>query len=341
MTIPQADLDAIAGAVWDELLKGSTHNIKTSAGRRLRGLQEAGGYVGRIWIDTLDGVDPITPEPFEDGTDSNPIDNMIDANTLAASLGIHHFHIAPGSTIILDASQNNQVFEGIGWILDLNGQDISGSIFIGATVSGIPSGVGTAQMFRDCELLSVSHLANTHIDESGIRGTQIMIEAGDIYFDRCHSDVAGADTWIFDFGSVGSTNLNIRHYSGGIQLENMGNTGTDAASIEGNGQIIEGTCVGGFVAVRGNFTTSGITNLTLVDDARIDIDQIAKGVWLDSKGILIEQILRNKLITDSDTGIMTLYDDGGNVLMTAQLYEDKDGIQTYRGKGAERRERLT
>jgi len=56
---------------------------------------------------------------------------------------------------------------------------------------------------------------------------------------------------------------------------------------------------------------------------------------------LIEQILRNKMITDPDTGIMTLYDDAGNPLMTAQLYEGKTTAQTYRGDGAERRERLT
>ena len=53
----------------------------------------------------------------------------------------------------------------------------------------------------------------------------------------------------------------------------MGDTGTDTASIEGQGQLIEGTCTGGTVAVRGLFTTSGITNLTLSDDARWDVTQ--------------------------------------------------------------------
>ena len=51
-------------------------------------------------------------------------------------------------------------------------------------------------------------------------------------------------------------------------------------------------------------------------------------------------VLMNKMVTDPTTGIMTLYDDAGNPLLTAQLYEDAAGLQTYRGKGAERRERL-
>jgi len=53
------------------------------------------------------------------------------------------------------------------------------------------------------------------------------------------------------------------------------------------------------------------------------------------------KILRNKTVTDPSTGIMTVYDDDGvTPILTAQLYEDADGTQTYRGKGGERRERL-
>jgi hypothetical protein len=68
--------------------------------------------------------------------------------------------------------------------------------------------------------------------------------------------------------------LNLRHYSGGIQVEHMGDTGIDNMSLEGMGQFIEGTCTGGTVVIRGNFTVSGITNLTLSDDARYDVAQI-------------------------------------------------------------------
>jgi hypothetical protein len=56
---------------------------------------------------------------------------------------------------------------------------------------------------------------------------------------------------------------------------------------------------------------------------------------------LITDLLQNKLITDPTTGILTIYEaDGSTPLLTAQLYEDADGTQTYRGQGSERRERL-
>lgn len=214
-----------------------------------------------------------------DGTATNPVSTMGAVNTLLASTGLSRVEVAAGSTVTFAASQNNQAFIGSNWDLELGGQDIAGSYFEGAHVSGIASGNGTEQNFRQCHLEAVTHIKNTHIVECGIQGTQTVGEAGDYYFDRCHSTNAGIGAWIFDFGTaIGDTNLNWRNSSGGIQLEKMGNTGTDAASIEGRGQIIEGTCVGGIVAIRGLFTISGITNLTFSDDARFDSVQLVDDI---------------------------------------------------------------
>jgi len=261
-------------AVWDESITSGAHNVANSSGKFLRQLRTNGTYAGgAVYIDTVNGS--AGTEDYENGTDSNPVNTIADANTLATSLGISRFVVLPGSTITLAATQSNQVLEGHGWTLALGGQSIVGSKFIGATVSGIASGVGTTQVFEHCFLNVCSHIKGTHVLFCSIQGTQTMVEAGDIFFDHCHSGVAGISTPTFDFGTaIGDTNLNIRHYSGGIQLEAMGDTGTDTASVEGHGQVVEGTCTGGTVAIRGNFTTSGITNLTLNDDARIDVAQI-------------------------------------------------------------------
>jgi len=266
---------AIADAVWDEILTGATHNIATSAGRRLRQIQEAGGYsAGAIYIDTVNGTAGTTD--FENGVDSNPVDSIADANTLAASIGISTFIIAPGSSITFAAAQNNQSFIGRGaWTLALGGQDIAGSFFANATVSGIASGTGTTQKFVDCLMNATSHIKGTHLLTSGIQAAQTLVEAGDHFWDRCHSAIAGTATPTLNWGTaIGNSNVNIRNYSGGIQFEAMGDTGTDTCSLEGRGQLVEGTCTGGTVAMRGLFTTSGITNLTLSDNARYDTLQV-------------------------------------------------------------------
>lgn len=265
---------AMADAIWDEVLTGAEHNVATSAGRRLRFLQDSAGYEGgMIWIDTVNGT--AGTSDFENGTVNNPVNTIADANTLGASLKIPNFHIANASSITFAASQANNSFFGENWTLALGGQNVAGLHLHGATVTGIMSGTGTTQIFMHCLMGATSLIKGTHILESAITGTLTMVEAGDIFIDRSHSGVAGTGTPSFSFGAaIGNSNLSVRNYSGGIQLEAMGDTGTDTASIEGNGQVIEGTCTGGTVAIRGNFTVSGITNLTLSDDARFDVDQI-------------------------------------------------------------------
>jgi hypothetical protein len=82
-----------------------------------------------------------------------------------------------------------------------------------------------------------------------------------------------------DFGAaVGDTQLNIRHYSGGIEIRNMGQVGTDTMSLEGNGQlIVAASCVGGTVAVRGNFNLTDNSGgaVTFSDDARFTKSEMA------------------------------------------------------------------
>tara|TARA_R110000772_G_scaffold23646_2_gene63147 strand:+ start:9642 stop:12341 length:2700 start_codon:yes stop_codon:yes gene_type:complete len=214
-----------------------------------------------------------------DGTPGNPVSTESAVNTLLSNRGLAMVEVATDSTITFATTHNNEFWTGEHWTLALGSQDIAGSHFRGASVSGVVTGTGTTQSFTNCIMNGTSYLKNTHILGSGISGTQTLVEAGDIFYDRCHSGIAGTSTWIFDFGAaIGTSNLNWRNGSGGIQLEAMGDTGTDTASIEGRGQIIEGTCTGGIVAVRGLFTTSGITNLTLSDDALYNVSQITASV---------------------------------------------------------------
>jgi hypothetical protein len=72
--------------------------------------------------------------------------------------------------------------------------------------------------------------------------------------------------------------------------------------------------------------TSGLTSEESTDLARIET---------------VEKVLRNKTVTDPDSGVQIIYDDdSATPLFQADLYEDVSGEQPYRGQGAERRDRL-
>lgn len=271
----------VVGLVWDETLTGQNHNIPTSAGRRLRGIQEFQGYaLGSIWVD-VNGTAGIVE--FENGTVENPVDNIEDANTLSSSLGINRFQIAHNTTITLEVSQENQMFSGKGWTLDLASQSVSNSTFVGATVSGIATGA-IRPSFIDCDF-NTTTLPPSHLTNCGFADILTAGSAGEFFYDYCHSMIAGTSSPVFDFGSgLNASNLNLRSYSGGIEIQNMGaGTGSYNMSLEGNGQlIINANCSAtSTVAIRGNFTVTDNASgsVTLSDNARFEINKVVDAHW--------------------------------------------------------------
>jgi len=260
--------DVIADAVWDEVLTGATHNIPTSAGRRLRQVVDVGVYEGgQVWIDTVNGV--AGTADYENGTVDNPSDNIADATTIANSVGITRFKIAPNSSFTLASNYTGFNFSGDGrWTLGLGGQQLNNSTIIHATVSGICTSTSNAY-FENCEI-GTATLPSCTVKASSLTSTIILADAGDYIFDQCYSAVAGTGSPVVNFGLlIGNTNLNMRHYSGGIEVQNMGQAGTDNMSLEGEGQlIINANCTGGTIAVRGNFkiTDNSGGSVTVVRD---------------------------------------------------------------------------
>jgi hypothetical protein len=267
--------------VWDEPLTAGTHNVANSSGKRVRELQESGAvYGGYIWIDTVNGS--AGTDSYVNGTSDNPVDTIGDANTLAAALGIARFKVAPGSSITFAATQSNQAFEGEAWTLALGGQNIDGSTFKGASVSGIGTNTADSQFFYDCLVTGATTIpGDTHLVGCGVGATITLGEPGDYFIDNCHSAIAGSGSPTLDFGSPATeTNLSVRHHSGGWTIANMGaGAGTCNASFEGDGQITwAASCAAtSNASVRGNWKitdlASGAVTETL-DDNQTGVDAI-------------------------------------------------------------------
>ena len=116
---------------------------------------------------------------------------------------------------------------------------------------------------------------------------------------------------------------------GAVTLTGAGTTsyaGTLVASSPTNNELIA-------AAVWGHTLSNGLTaEETLV--AVLECCQTGRMAR-------VEKLLRNKQITDPVTGRLTLFDDDDvTPLLEGDLFEDADGTTPYRGRGAERRERL-
>jgi hypothetical protein len=235
------------------------------------------GYIdGAVWVDTVNGVAGV--ESWINGTADNPCLTWSNAKTIATNMGLRTFQIAQGSTITLDSTTSDYTFKGLDWILDLSDEQVDDCVIVGAVTTGVCTGNGGSILFENCKLGAVTAPSDSAFIHCAIGVGVTFNEAGDYVFEDCFSAVAGTSTPYINFGtSLGDQNLSMRHYSGGIELRNMGETGTDNGSIEGFGQVVlASSCAASTLAIRGNFTVTDNASaaVTLSDDARIDVLQI-------------------------------------------------------------------
>lgn len=260
--------------IWDRILTGATHNIANSAGRILRQVQEGGYQDSAIWIDTVNGT------PGGDGTIVDPVDGITPALAKAVSLGFRRLEYFTGSSDTLVAAVDGYRIQGFGYSLALGGQSISGTKIHSASITGVCTAANPPE-FRKCSFGNTT-LPSCTIRAGSFGGTLTLSGAGNYFLDKCFSAVAGISAPIFDFlATTGSTNLNMRHYSGGVDLRNMGVAGTDRMSLEGYGQLIlNANCVGGTIAIRGHFTvTNNSGSVALSDNARFDAVELVANIW--------------------------------------------------------------
>lgn len=276
------------------------------------------GYAnGQIWIDT--GASNTNTESFVDGTADNPVSTLAAAITISGNVNLTDFHLLNGSSITLVATSSKHSYFGDNWTLALGGVTMVGIHVEGASVSGVMAGTGDDQSFHGCELGATSLIAHTHLEDCRITGTQTLIEAGPIYFEHCHSGAAGGTPPTLDFGgALGSSDVHIHGYNGGLQIENMGDAGTDTLHFDGVGHLIEGTCTGGAVTIQGVISTAGITNLTITEIARVAPDQIADHAGRVFNGTSTASSTTTKIFVQSgDTPVTAADDDFNDTLLVA------------------------
>lgn len=266
ITLNAASIDL----VWDEVLTGGTHNVVNSAGRRLRIIQESGSYhAGAVWIDTVNGTAGTTD--FENGVDILPSDTIADANTIAVSIGLSRFEVAPGSSITFAAAQTNQTWQGRDWTLALGGQDITGSFIFGAIVSGIATATAGYE-FEECDIGAVTLDNDGHFELCALTGTFTIGQAGTFTFHSCFTESASAIT--IDFAAVGATAVHLFDFNGEVNLKNMA-TG-DTVHITGGGTITTETCTAGTIDHDGFFeyTDAGGNVTEVQSDIKVGVDAI-------------------------------------------------------------------
>lgn len=204
------------------------------------------GYAnGSIWVDTNNGV--AGTEAFVNGVADNPTNLIASAKTISSAVGISDFHIINGSSITLAEDSSNESYFGDNWTLILAVQTVTDAHFQGANVSG--THVGPCE-FSDCKIGTITTIAETDFDNCELTAT-ITLPVGSVYLNNCHHQ----GTPVLDFGAaVGSTTVHMHKYAGGIDIQNMGDTGTDILHLDGKGSLtLNANSSGGTINLRGEW----------------------------------------------------------------------------------------
>jgi hypothetical protein len=262
--------------------------------------QTVGYALGAFWINTVSGT--AGTEAYYNATADNPVDSLTDAQTLSSSIPLNNYQVSNDSSITLAAAFEASIMEGSGYTLAFGGQSISGSRISGASVSGTCTGANPI-VLSNCTVnavtLPIATVANCNIEDTITLGS-----AGEYHLHNSHcGNVAGV---AIDFGAaLGDNQILVHDWQGELDLQNMGQTGTDVAHIAGTGILtINANCTGGTVYYQGDwdFTDNSGGAVTVISDDNIanivetlaDTNELqtdwANGGRLD---LLIDQIITN------------------------------------------------
>lgn len=244
-----------------------------------------------------------------DGTSANAVSTLAAATTLATSLGVNRIYITGQSTLTLTGQTLTDY--------DIIGVKTADAASVNLGTAASPS-ILTRVKIVNCRVYGTHDVSDRLTIECGFIDDAPAAEttflnvvarccgflndfsldtSSDNLFEACFSAIPGNDyPTVTCTGSAGT--FVMRHYSGGIGVQNL--SASHTASIEGMGQVVfeSGCNVNAVIAIRGAFTlvdnTAGMSNIT--EGARIDTTQILNAVTND--GVKLDGSAVNQATAD-------------------------------------------
>lgn len=288
----------------------------------------------RVWVNSVVGL-PGTQ--FPRGTPGDPVSNIADAQSIISQRNLpKRLHLRGSFTLNSgDSLEGYDIEAGSAKLASLDfGYAITSDMVISAVdISGIANGEFTADTVSSFS--NLSNFAGKMVD-GGLDGSITLASATRHEFINCHSRVSGtSSTPIIDCDNLPNLNLSIRGYTGGLELINVGGSGTQISiDLIAGHVILDSSVTMGDIVIRGpgyvTDNSAGATVNTIGVTARQETAEV------------IRKFMTNRMETNPSTGVLTLYDDDDTtVLYSGNIYEDVLAVQLYRGQGLERRNRLT
>ena len=268
-------------------------------------------YRGCVYIDTINGT-PGTLYPS--GTPSAPTLTLADGLTIATTLKLSSLCVR--GSIQLVGALTRFTITGIGSededTVDINGQDVSGSLYKNIRVIGGINTLTAPLELDHCRLGLITDYQGT-MTNCGLEDT-ITVAAGQTNVVNCYGAAPTGNIAGFDLQATNLVDLFIRGMTGEFSILNSTN-GSSVASIDitsGN-LTIDADWIAGTIAVRGVGTYTNNSALTINDKGLIDSEDM----------LIIKQMVAGNVVISLDDLTITVYDeDDITILATFSVSAD-------------------
>jgi hypothetical protein len=278
--------------------------------------QQEALYAGAVTIDTLGGGSAGTTFPI--GTLSEPVNNLADAITIANNIGVRAFNLI--GTITLTQTFMFWKFKGLAGVaeVDLNSQDVSGTVFEGVGLSGDLPPLSQRVVLLDGRVSPAGITDFKGAIANSVFDSGITLAAGSTIIANCVSNIAGNMRPVFNCQGNAVT-LSVRKWSGGFELTNFSDVSSVASiDLESGTVDFDSTCSNGSMVLRGVGTliNDSTGTFTLTKDGFVD--------GLDVK--LIKALdAGNVTVTGSNPFVVEVLDPDDNVTPIARFDVSADG----------------
>lgn len=245
-----------------------------------------------VYIDPINGVSGTTEGV---GTPTNPVNNIVDARTIADRDNLRAYAFT-GVCDILGIAHTSWGFRGLSAsdndVLIVSGADVDKSKFDGMEITGSMSGRIEANR---CHLALLSGLDGSFHD-CGFVSNFLTADGSIVSFHSCYSLVPGTATPVCILGA--NSQVGFRDYSGGLELQNSTAGCVTSVDLDPGHLIVAADCVGGDILVRGVGRLTNLSSLDITDLGFLSGDAISEasltvaydgssleiGVWAQRRG---------------------------------------------------------
>ena len=198
-----------------------------------------------------------------DGSPSNPFNSFDLAISYATLRGIRKLHLHSDCALDVDVVD----FEILGLnqpLVNLNNKNVTDSTITNCAITGVSTGAG---VYRECNIHDGTSGINGIYHECALSGDVIADNNAYVILSSCFSGIAGSGRP--SITAVGTVSLALRHWSGGISIENIVDGCAVTVGMDSGECRFEASCTGGDIHVRGVGYYENLGTATVEDRALI------------------------------------------------------------------------